>query len=89
VIFLHYSPGKTGSPDWPVIDFIAETPCNILIFDEKVPNQSDYYYKKLGGKGTYPMTIILDKEGIVTHNIKASIHSYEELDGYVQTAISK
>lgn len=61
----------------------------IAVFDEKVPNQSDYYYKKLGGKGTYPMTVILDKDGIVTHNIKTSIHSYDELDGYVQTALSK
>ena len=61
----------------------------IAVFDDKVPNQSDYYYKKLGGKGTYPMTVILDKDGIVTHNVKTSIHSYEELDGYVQTALSK
>ena len=61
----------------------------IAVFDDKVPNQSDYYYKKLGGKGTYPMTVILDKDGIVTHNVKTSIHSYEELDGYVQTALAK
>ena len=88
VVIVHQANNDQDTADDFILDEYPGTKM-IAVFDEKVPNQSDYYYKKLGGKGTYPMTIILDKEGIVTHNIKTSIHSYEELDGYVQTALSK
>ncbi len=61
----------------------------IAVFDEAVPNKDDYYYKQLGGKSTYPMTIILNSEGVITHSIKKSISGYAELEGYVKDALTK
>ena len=61
----------------------------IAVFDEAVPNRDDYYYKKLGGKGTYPLTVILDEDGIITHSIKKSISAYAELEGYVKDALGE
>ena len=88
VIIVHQANNDQDTADDYLLENYPGTKM-IAVFDEHVPNQSDYYYKKLGGKGTYPMTVILDKDGIVTHNVKTSIHSYEELDGYVQTALAK
>ena len=60
----------------------------LAVFDEAVSGNNDYFYNKLGGKGTYPMTVILDENGIITHNVKKSISGYAELEGYVQEALA-
>ena len=61
----------------------------LAVFDEAVSGNNDYFYNKLGGKSTYPMTVILDENGIITHNVKKSISGYAELEGYVQNALGK
>lgn len=73
----------------PYIDKHYPNTKMLTAFDDAVANQSDYFYKKLGGKGTYPMTVILDENGVITHNVKKSISGYAELEGYVQEALSK
>ncbi len=47
----------------------------------------DAYCTSLGGGQTWPMTIILDENGVITHTIYKSIHTYEELKGYAEEAL--
>ncbi len=46
------------------------------------------YYTTLGGRGTYPYTVILDEEGIIQHIFVSSL-TYEELNEAVQAALNK
>ena len=41
----------------------------------------------LGGTSMWPMTIMLDEEGIVIYNSTASFHNYEQLESTVQASI--
>lgn len=62
----------------------------ITTFDDENPETDiDKYYARLGGYDTYPMTVIVDKNGIITHKIVKSIHGYEELKGYALEALAK
>lgn len=61
----------------------------IAVFDdENTSTMIDVYYRMLGGYDTYPMTIIIDANGVVTHRIVKSIHSYDELRGYALEAMA-
>ncbi len=44
------------------------------------------YYTTLGGRGTYPYTVILDKSGMITQIFVSSLH-YEELNDAVQATL--
>lgn len=44
------------------------------------------YYTALGGRGTYPYTIILDEQGVITHVFFSSLH-YDELKTAVDEAL--
>lgn len=57
------------------------------VFDKPGASNTDYYYSKLGGKQTYPMTVIVNGEGIITHNIKNPLN-YDLLETYVNEAIN-
>ena len=50
----------------------------IFLYDEPDGHNEDKYYALLGGTDTYPRTLILDKEGIVTL-VKDGAMDYEEL----------
>ena len=43
---------------------------------------ADGYYKSLGGRGTYPYTVILDERGVITHVFLKSL-DYEQLHAAV------
>ena len=62
----------------------------LTTFDDENPTTNiDKYYRQLGGYDTYPMTVIVDKNGVITHKIVKSIHGYEELKGYALEALAK
>ncbi len=50
--------------------------------DEKNENEIDYY-TSLGGKGTLPMTVIINKQGIITNKYLSSVN-YEILQNEVE-----
>ena len=41
----------------------------------------DYYFTALGGADSYPITIILDENGVITHTIMNTVHYDDKLDG--------
>ena len=43
------------------------------------------YYTALGGRGTYPYTLVLDENGIITEIFVSSVH-YEDLKTAVENA---
>ncbi len=45
--------------------------------------QDEGYYTKLGGRGTYPYTVVLDADGIVRHIFVEALH-YEDLQQAVE-----
>jgi thiol-disulfide isomerase/thioredoxin len=62
----------------------------LTTFDDENPTTNiDKYYRQLGGYDTYPMTVIVDKNGIITHKIVKSIHGYDELKGYAIEALAE
>ncbi len=40
----------------------------------------DHFFTTLGGADSYPITIILDKEGVIIHTIMNTVHYDDELD---------
>ena len=48
---------------------------------------ADDYFSALGGDDSYPMTIVIDRNGIVTDNYIGPV-SYEELEGAIEKAIA-
>lgn len=62
----------------------------LTTFDDENPATNiDKYYRQLGGYDTYPMTVIVDKNGVITHKIVKSIHGYDELKGYALEALAE
>ncbi len=42
-------------------------------------------YELLGGKSTWPMTVIVDEEGVVLYNSTQSFHSYDDLKQLIES----
>lgn len=60
-----------------------------FVFDQTLEgSSSDKYYSILGGKGSYPMTVIVDKKGIVQYVNEGSM-TFDELDMYVEYFINE
>lgn len=62
--------------------------------DSKILFASDYltegsnaevYYTKLGGRGSYPYTVILDENGVIRQKIVATV-TYEDLEQAIENA---
>lgn len=68
-------------------DWIAENyPDTHILFAQD--NEAGDYYTGLGGEGDYPMTVIVDKDGIITFTCRGSI-THEELVSAVEEALAK
>jgi len=50
----------------------------IFLYDQRNGNNEDKYYTALGGTDTYPRTLVLDKDGVITF-IKDGAPTYDEL----------
>ena len=62
----------------------------LFVHDEVNPSnpQTDDYYTKLGGKGAYPMTLVLDENGVITFKLMGSL-TKDELEAAVLDAIAE
>lgn len=68
-------------------DWIAENyPDTGILFAQD--NDAGDYYAGLGGEGDYPMTIVVDKDGVITFTCRGSI-THEELVAAVEEALAK
>ena len=66
----------------------AESPLNFLsdyAFDQ---TGSSGYYTTLGGRGTYPYTVVLDENGVITKIFVSSV-TYDMLKSAVEEALNK
>ena len=86
VVTIH---STEGLPDAP--SYIAQYyPDSAMLFthDEVNPSNpmTDDYYTKLGGKGAYPMTLILDENGVITFKRMGSLTAVE-LENAVSAAL--
>ncbi len=50
--------------------------------------EGEGYYTSLGGRDTYPYTVILDENGVVLHKIVTALE-YEDLKEYVEAELNK
>ena len=49
---------------------------------------SGEYYTALGGRGTYPYTVILDENGVIQKIFVSSV-TYDDLKGVVDSILAK
>ena len=61
---------------------------SILFAQDPDDGVNGEYYTALGGEGDYPMTVIVDKDGIITFTCRGSI-THEELVTAVEEALEK
>ena len=51
-------------------------------------DEGEAYYTMLGGEGSYPMTWILDADGVIVAKYVGAVH-YEQLQEHIEAALSK
>lgn len=67
-------------------DFVAEHYGDYsMLFG--LDNTDESYYSALGGRGTYPMTLVLDADGIIVTKFYNKV-SYEDLKAAIDTALA-
>ena len=79
VIAIHASPASNTAPG-----YIAEHYADWKVIFSVDPGNSEYY-TALGGRGTYPYTIVLDENGIITNVFFSSV-TYEDLATAIEDA---
>ena len=82
VIAVHSSVSKQTAPNY-IAEHFPES--SILFSWDTGEGFNGDYYSALGGRGTYPYTLILDKDGIVRHIFLSSL-TYEELKAAIKAA---
>lgn len=70
-------------------DFIKETypDSNIIFARDHAADNAGSYYSDLGGRGTYPYTVILDEKGVIAKIFVSSVH-YEDLKTEVEKLLN-
>ena len=59
----------------------------LFVKDSKIQgSEADAYYTALGGKGSYPMTLVLDGRGIICEKVVGSME-YDELKAAVEDVL--
>ncbi len=67
-------------------DYVAQYyPNSKIIFASDLAEEG--YYSMLGGRGTYPYTVILDENGVITNVFVEALH-YEDLQQAVETILN-
>ncbi|MBQ2715356.1 MAG: hypothetical protein IJF21_01035, partial [Clostridia bacterium] len=68
------------------LDFVlANYPESKMLFGQG--DESDSYFYALGGGDTWPMTVVLDSEGVVTARFDGSV-DYETLKAAIEDALN-
>ena len=88
VVTIHSQAGLADAPGY-IAQYYPDS--EILFTHDEVnpdnPNTDDYYVK-LGGRGYYPMTLILDDEGVITFKYTGSLTA-DELETAISTALGE
>ena len=82
VVALHTRLGQEDAPDYIEKNF---KDANMLFaYDIEYPDDEmvDNYYTMFGGSGTYPMSVIIDGEGVIIDIIYDTVH-YDELKSVI------
>ena len=85
VVAIHSSISSETSPA-----YIAEhyPEAAILVSWDGGEGFNGEYYTALGGRGTYPFTIVLDENGVITEIFFSSV-TYDDLKGAVENILNK
>ena len=88
VITIHSNP-NVGGYDESAYDVTVKLPDSKIIFaeDSALSNGMDKYYSLLGGAGAYPFTLVLDRDGVITHKQSGAL-SYDDLKLLVEAAMN-
>ena len=76
VLAIHSVAGKSNAPTYISTNFSDSD--MVFAYDTPLTGQVDMYYNLLGGKGSYPRTMILDERGVITF-AQEGMMSYEQL----------
>lgn len=82
VIAIHSAPQKETAPEYIGNHYPDAT---MMFSWDGGTDFSGEYYTALGGRGTYPYTVVLDENGIITEIFVSSVH-YEDLKSAVENA---
>ena len=85
VVAVHSDYKRETAAAW-ISENYPET--SILFAQDESDGGSGAYYTALGGEGDFPMTIVVDKEGVITFTCRGSI-THEELVAAVEEALAK
>ena len=84
VVAVHSNYKASTASEW-IIKNYPET--SILFAQDPDDGANGAYYSALGGVGDFPMTIIVDKDGVITFTCRGSI-THEELVDAVEDALA-
>lgn len=87
VIIAIHTTLEDGDP-YEYVDANFPTTDMIFAFDDLLDESTnaDKYYTALGGKGAYPMTFIVDSEGVITYSTMKEM-TYDDLKAEVEAAL--
>lgn len=83
VIAIHTSGSYASAPDY-VRDNFSDS--KMLFGKDSDAGGADYYYSLLDGFGDYPMTVILDENGVIVEYIADVVH-YDELKAIIDAEL--
>ena len=90
VVAIHGTLTGEETPEDYVAQYYSDT--SITFVQDKIVKSQCQTYLAFGGKGYWPMTVIVDEEGVVLYNsfdTQISFHSYAELEEAVLGSIAK
>ncbi len=85
VVAVHSNYKGETAADW-IAENYPET--SILFAQDESDGGNGAYYTALGGEGDFPMTIVVDRDGVITFACRGSV-THEELVAAVEEALAK
>ncbi len=85
VVAIHSSISKETAPAY-IAEYYPQT--DMLFSWDGGEGFTGEYYTALGGRGTYPFTVILDEDGIIQKIFFSSV-TYDDLKGVVDSILAK
>ncbi len=88
VIAVHSVMEGSDTPESYISENYADSKILWVRDQEMEGSTRDLYYSNLGGKGPYPMTLVLDKNGVISFSTQGSLEK-DELVAAVEEALNK
>ncbi len=86
VLTIHTTTSKSKAPAYIEENFPGSK--MLFAYDEKLDNYKDMYFTLLGGSDSYPRTLILDENGVITFATDGGLE-YEELVEQIEAIKNK